>query len=346
MLDSLKKHGRKTDEEIERVVVNIKKALMEGNEHESKYLGVCADAIRYRMEKLDFSSDEILSVSTIKRIVKKHNLKVNKRERYKRVKSKKRYTILNPTRIAEMHQMDFVGPRFIRGYGAISSLNLIDVVGDQVHIEQYDSKSMDNVIGFLTQYYGMYFIGDFKYPRKFSRFIRLCLYVGIEVVFVAPKSPRMNGSIENFNKRFGEKFWEKETFINLGDMRARSLHFVDQHNALSAWKNRNKSLERINPDEILKDTLKTHQDKLPLTDGKIHFIRKVDNEGRINVLNEAFKAGKEFIGEYVWATICVRKQKVGVYYRAKDQDAAGLIKEFDYNVNEAINPRRQDIWKT
>ena len=90
---------------------------MEGNEHESKYLGVGADAIQYRMEKQGFSKDEIPSVSTIKRIVKTHGLKVNKRERYKRVKSKKRYTILNPAQIDEMHQMDFVGPRFIKGYG-------------------------------------------------------------------------------------------------------------------------------------------------------------------------------------------------------------------------------------
>jgi hypothetical protein len=72
--------------------------------------------------------------------------------------------------------------------------------------------------------------------------------------------------------------------------------------------------------------VKIHLDKLPLTDGKIHFIRKVDNEGRINVLNETFKVGKEFIGEYVWATICLAKRKMKVYYRAKDQDAAMITK--------------------
>ena len=126
---------------------------MEGNEHESKYLGVGADAIQYKMEKLGISREEIPSVSTIKRIVKKHSLIVNKRERYKRVKSKKRYTILNPTQIDEMHQMDFVGPRFINGYGAISSLNLIDVVSNRVHIEQYDTRSMDNIIDFLIRYW-------------------------------------------------------------------------------------------------------------------------------------------------------------------------------------------------
>ena len=49
-----KKHGRKTRKDIESTIVNIRKALMVGNEHESKYLGVGADAIQYRMERLVF----------------------------------------------------------------------------------------------------------------------------------------------------------------------------------------------------------------------------------------------------------------------------------------------------
>jgi hypothetical protein len=196
-------------------------------------------------------------------------LKVNKRERYKRVKSKKRYTILNPTQIDEIHQMDFVGPRFINGYGSIYSLNLIDVVCNRVWIEQYTSKKMSNVIEFLIRYWndnpisrylqvdnGTYFIGDFKNPAKIN------------------------------------------------------------------------------------------QDKLPLTDGKIHFIRQVDNNGTINVLNEVFNVGEEFISEYIWATINTGKQRMEVYYRAQDQDVAALIKEFDYEIYEEIKLIRQDIWKT
>lgn len=97
--------GRATCEDIEKAVVNTRIALMDSIEHESKYLGVGADSIQYRMHQLVFSEDEIPSISTIKRIVKRHNLKVNRRERYKRVKSKKRYTLLNPTQIGEMHQI-------------------------------------------------------------------------------------------------------------------------------------------------------------------------------------------------------------------------------------------------
>ena len=312
------------------------------------------------MDKLGFSEDEIPSASTIKRIVKKHGLKVNKRDRYKRVKSEKRYTLLNPAQIDEMHQMDFVGPRFIKGYGPISSLHLIDVVSTRVQIEQFNSKRMDNVIAFLIKYWsnnpiprylqvdnGMSFIGDFKNPRGFSRFVRLCLYVGIEVVFIAPSSPWMDGSIENFNNWFGSKFWDKETFENMVDIRTRSLHFVDQHNDLGAWKKRHEKLERIGPVRILKDAAEINLNKLPVTDGKVHFIRQVDDDGgRINVLNEALKVGEEFISEYVWATICTGNRKMEVYYRAKDQDVAVLIKEFDYELNEEVKPRRDDIWKT
>ena len=58
-------------------------------------------------------------------------------------------------------------------------------------------------------------------------------------------------------------------------------------------------------------------------------------------MNETFSVAKEFISEYVWATICVGKQRLEVYY----QDGAGLIKGFEYTVNEEIRAIRDDIWK-
>jgi hypothetical protein len=72
----------------------------------------------------------------------------------------------------------------------------------------------------------------------------------------------------------------------------------------------------------------------------------VDIEGEISVLNEAFKVGKEFIIEYVWATICLKRQKIDIYYRAKDQDTAVLIKEIEYKLTGGVKDLRQDIYKT
>jgi len=97
---------------------------------------------------------------------------------------------------------------------------------------------------------------------------------------------------------------------------------------------------------MLKDTVEINSDKLPLTDGQVHFIRTVDNEANISVLNEAFRVGGEFISEYVWATICLADRKMKFYYQAKDQNAAILLKDFEYKLNEVVIPLKQDIWKS
>ena len=72
----------------------------------------------------------------------------------------------------------------------------------------------------------------------------------------------------------------------------------------------------------------------------------MDIDGELTILNEAFEVGKEFIDEFVWATICLKKQKIGVYYRAKDQDTAVLIKEIEYLLTEEVKDLRPDLYKT
>ena len=191
---------------------------------------------------------------------------MNKKKRYKRIRSKGRHTILKPKYINEMHQMDYVGPRHIKGYGPINYLHLKDYVGRQVAGNQYHGKSMDNVMSFLLDYWihhpvpkylqvdnGMCFAGDFRHPKSFSRFVRLALYVGIEVVFIAPARPWMNGTIEEFNRLFDELFWAKEQFKDLDDIRTKSPIMYKTQNKFNRWKLKNKYLEAIQPPRMLKE---------------------------------------------------------------------------------------------
>ena len=93
----------------------------------------------------------------------------------------------------------------------------------------------------------MCFAGDYKHPKSFSRFVRLALCVGIEVVFIAPSKPWMNGTIEEFNKGFDKRFWQKELFVDLND----NLKSVDpKRNSAKRFYNRCGSLtlgHRKNP---------------------------------------------------------------------------------------------------
>jgi len=72
--------------------------------------------------------------------------------------------------------------------------------------------------------------------------------------------------IEEFNKGFDKRFWQKERFTDLNDIRKKSLIFFEKEN-------------------------------------------------KISVLNEYFDVGKEYTGEYVWATIETMKQTLMVYYK-------------------------------
>lgn len=348
-LRKAKSHPNQIDQSVENAVVKIRNSLMDDSGNTTEYGFLGAEAIQFKMEKLGYDPSDIPSVSTIKRIISRNKLRVNKKERYKRIRSKGRYTVLKPEYIDEMHQMDFVGPRHIKGFGPINSLHLKDVVGHQVAGNQYIAKSMDNVMIFLLRYWkqhplpkyiqtdnGMSFTGDFSHPRTFSRYVRLCLYVGIEVVFIAPAKPWMNGVIERFNKDFDRLFWKRETFTSLKDIQTKFKIFTDSHNKFIIWKEKSNILESITPKRKLARNFKIDVNNIPLVSGKVHFIRVVDGKGDISVNNEIFHVGEEYIGEFVWASIDTGEQLLIVFYKDEKMNVR-KIHQFDYRIEEKVH---------
>lgn len=345
----------KTSSAKEEAVVNIRKTLMEGTEEFARFSRIGPEAIQYHMEELGYELEKIPSLSTIKRIVKRNKLRKNKKKRYKRVKSKGRHTILKIKYVDEMHQIDYVGPRHITGFGSINSLHMKDVIGRQAWGNQYREKSMNNVLAFLLEHWkrypipkyiqvdnGMCFVGDFKHPKSFSRFVRLCLYVGIEVVFIAPAKPWMNGTVEEFNKGFDERFWTRELFKDLNDIQKNAQIFYHTENKYNTWKMKNKDVKSLVPSHLLQEDFKINVNNLPLVTGKVHFIRIVDSKGKINILNEYFEVGEEYIGEYVWATIETRNQLLTALYNDKNLNVRE-IKEFTYKIPEKVCFRKHNI---
>nr|QNO50262.1 hypothetical protein MIKCHCCC_00002 [Methanosarcinales archaeon ANME-2c ERB4] len=339
---------RKTDSEIEQLVINVRKSLVKGTTEDTKYRCIGAVEIQFHMHELGYSEDEMPSLSTIKRIIKRNGLVVQKRKQYIRCKSKKRYTLLNPTKANDVHQMDFVGPRHIKGYGRISSLNLIDVVSSKAHIQQYAGQTMDNVIEFLLDCWtkdaipnylqmdnGASFTGDLMHSRHFSRVVRFCLHLGVEPVFIAPSKPWMSGKIEDFNGDFGEKLWEQEQWTDLEHIRREAKIFLMRHNNRQDWKHRKTDLDAI-PHRKIPEGLDIDGNNLPVTEGKVHFIRQVKEDGTISVLNECFNADKSLAYEYAWATIDTKREQLMIYYRAKNEEEAGLIKIYEYKIGENV----------
>ena len=154
-------------------------------------------------------------------------------------------------------------------------------------------------------------------------------------MFIAPSKPWMNGTIEDFNGDFGEKFWEREQWTDMEHVRGEAKIFLMRHNNRQDWKYRKIDLEII-PHRKLPENFKIDVRILPITEGKVHFIRQVKEDGAISALNEEFEADKSLAYEYVWAAIDTKQEQLLIYYRGKNEEEAGLIKIYEYKIEEDV----------
>ncbi len=56
-------------------------------------------------------------------------------------------------------------------------------------------------------------------------------------------------------------------------------------------------------DRKLPEDFEIDANNLPVTDGKVHFIRQAKEDGAISVLNEGNDFDKSLAYEYAWATL-------------------------------------------
>jgi hypothetical protein len=84
-------------------------------------------------------------------------------------------------------------------------------------------------------------------------------------------------------------------------------------------------------------------DQLPITAGRIHFIRRVNAAGASRFLGENWKVGKRFAHQYVWATVIPQYQRLEIHHRRAEQATAKLVRRFSYEVPEPVRPLRPEF---
>ena len=90
----------------------------------------------------------------------------------------------------------------------------------------------------------------------------------------------MNGTIEYFNGEFEEKLWAREHFLDLKHLRREAKIFLKRHSNRQDWRYRNGNRESIRHRKIPVD-FAIDGNHLPITEGKVHLIRKVEEDGTI-----------------------------------------------------------------
>lgn len=187
------------------------------------------------------------------------------------------------------------------------------------------------------------FCGGYKVRRVFGQIVRLCLYVGIEPIFIPTGEPQRNGLVERLNGLWSAGFWQRYHFHTLAEVEAASpaftIWYMQQYHPpglqgqTPAQAQRAQLLRRVSAAQ-----LRQLPAALPITAGRVHFLRRVSASGAIRLLNEEWQVGKRWAGRYVWATIITHKHELRVYYRATAQAPVHLLRCWAYPLDEPVVP--------
>jgi transposase len=184
------------------------------------------------------------------------------------------------------------------------------------------------------------FTGLGRKERVFGKFVRLCLYLGTELLFIPQREPKRNSLVERVNGLWSGSFFDKDHFSSSCDLKRKRGKFLKWYqtytppslNGLSV-KDANRKVRRR---KLGQKDIKSLPERLPLVEGRIHFVRRVDLSGKIEILKEKFKVSKRLKGEYVWATIDLKRQNLSIFYRSGPKAKARKLKQYLYDVGERV----------
>jgi hypothetical protein len=227
--------------------------------------------------------------------------------------------------------MDLVGPRYIKGDGKFYALNVMDLYSHQVYLESQRTKADDQVASsllrcwkalgmpdFLQMDNELSFHGSNRYPRSLGVVLRLCLYYGIQPVFIPIGEPWRNGTVERFNDTYTYKFFRRQWFSSYETLKRQSKNFQrfhNQHHRYSCLQGKT-PLEVFNrsgwqPWKLAPNTKLPQLDYIPK--GNVILIRFIRSDRNLDVFGEKFIVSEDLIYSYVKAVIVTDSHAIKVF---------------------------------
>lgn len=191
------------------------------------------------------------------------------------------------------------------------------------------------------------FTGGERTPRRFGAFVRLCLYVGIELIFTPPGEPKRNGLVEGLNGLWARSFWDRDHFGSFKEVLRKSSRFTQwytHHYSPPALDGRTPAQAQrgVQRWRLTKQQINALPQPLPLTAGRLHFIRRVAADGQISFLGETWKVGQGLAHHYVWATVITHRQRLEIHHQRSERSQMRLVKTFPYEIAEPVRRLRPE----
>lgn len=265
-----------------------------------------------------------------------------------------KYPHLHPTEPGQLCQVDIM-PHFLKGGTAIACFNAIDVVSRYPAGQAYEHRRSANAAAFLIHVWQEIgipqytqvdneacFSGGFTHPGVLGKVLRLALYVGTELVFSPVRHPQSNGYVERFHQDYDMHVWEDTNLQDCADVQKHADRFFSNYRRSC----HHSALNRHSPAEVhalstqprLSSTFALPKGKLPLTEGRVHFMRRVSDEQTITLLNLTWSVPDVEPDQGVWATMEFRVSgaTLRIYDQAPDAHERQSLVEYPFELKEPV----------
>ncbi|GAG61758.1 unnamed protein product, partial [marine sediment metagenome] len=292
-----KSHSRKPHQSPKRIDKIMEQTVIETRKYleRKQYSQIGALAISYDLNKQGIISPPI---STINKILRRNNL-VLKRTKY--TPKGVSYPSLVITHSNYVHQIDIVGPRYLKEDGRFYSVNIIDAFDrrNSTNPERRQNRiavTKGLVSSWQTLGIPLYeqmdnklpMRGSNQYPHSFGLVIRLCLSLGIQPLFIPLAEPWRNGIIEHFQNVFDKMFFRTQYFKDFDHLYKQAKGFELFHDQNHHYS----TLGGLTPNQKCSGNIKLLPasfrlpNKLAICPGYVHLIRFIRSDRILDIFGE------------------------------------------------------------
>lgn len=344
---------RRVQPEIGQAVRRVRSELEAGRSDPDQlhYIGASTIQTRLRSEGI-----QPPSTASIERILHRAGMTHARRRPAEEVI----YPHLHPTQPHQLCQVDIV-PCFIAKRQSVACFNAIDVVSRYPDGQPYAQRRAVDSVSFLVHVWqtggiAAYtqmdnegcFSGGHTHPGVLGRVLRLGLYVGTEIVFSPLRHPESNGTVERFHQDYLEHVWRPCVFTALEQVAPQSQRFMDayrQRHDHTALAGRSPAECHFQSQPRLLAADFQLPARLPLTEGRVHFMRLVSPHRTVSLLNLDWQVPRAQPQQGVWVTLSFTRRgaTVRVFDAAPDAQHRSCLARYPFPVREPILPLRPEF---
>mgnify|MGYP001816918541 FL=1 len=343
-------HPHKLPDTVRQAIRQARSELEMEAEQPGKLAYIGAQAVQSRLRQRQV--EPLPGITSIERVLRAAGMT---RPRQSVQEPEIVYPHLHPGKPHQLTQVDIV-THFLPGGPCVACFNAIDVVSHYPDGQQYASRKSGDAANFLIRVWQQLgisqytqvdnescFSGGFTHPGVLGKVLRLALYVGTELIFSPIYHPKSNAYVERFHQDYNQHVWGKLELPDLASVQRHSPTFFEAYRGSEHIT----ALRGLSPTQMHTADPVLHlptdfqmPKKLPLTTGKVHFMRKVDQEQKISLLNLTWDVPKAKPDQGVWATLTFSNSgvRLSVYDAAPDAPKRTCLATHPFPLKEAVQP--------